>query len=426
MIMNRNNQLFGVIENVEKNNDYNGSSTDTAVVTVDNVNREIRVDVNFEGMLGETNKTAYPGDKGEHTRWLVLHVEDELEAEIERAKAAEYALGTRITDINSDYILGDARVQDNIERTLSSYVTKEDMQEKLSQTTSALKQIVDFVDVENNTIVVNNETVNPIAGITYFVNVKTDEDSEIYKQYALLDGQLTLISDIFPDLTEYAKTEYVDLISATIQQDVDVVKTTYSTKEELHDAIAQYSSSSRVVASSINVDNNTVVINDIVTPAVAGVVYLIAEVTNYGENSYKQYTLIDNKLTLLGGTQIDLSKYATIEYVQSEISKVGTLSIEIVDSIDIDNKTVTINGEIYDVKSGIIYLVLKEASSGSYSQYTVIDDVLTWIGDTNVDLKGYATQEYVDISIDTLNNDIIKLLNNIKFIDGGTASSIII
>ena len=64
--------------------------------------------------------------------------------------------------------------------------------------------------------------------------------------------------------------------------------------------------------------------------------------------------------------------------------------------------------------------------------FILIDDKLSYIGSTKVDLKGYATVDYVDGNIAALEmrvntninktkTDIENMIRNIKFIDGGNA-----
>ena len=86
MIMNskKKREVFGVTELQQVNDDYQGQKTDTADVTVNNVDRTISVDVNFEGMLGEENNKAYPGHLGAQTRRLLMKLEDQVSSSSEK------------------------------------------------------------------------------------------------------------------------------------------------------------------------------------------------------------------------------------------------------------------------------------------------------------------------------------------------------
>ena len=123
-------------------------------------------------------------------------------------------------------------------------------------------------------------------------------------------------------------------------------------------------------------------------------------------------------------TETELTPYATKSYVQSEIAKVGSLSKIIAESINIEEATVVVKGVVTDIQEGIVYLVPSEDVSGEYEQYTVIDDEVTYIGNTAVDLQGYATTKYVDDAIKIATNSFNKLLTGLRFIDGGTASNV--
>ena len=128
-----------------------------------------------------------------------------------------------------------------------------------------------------------------------------------------------------------------------------------------------------------------------------------------------------------------LADYATKAYVQSELSKAGTFTKLIVDSVDLENSTYTKEGVTYPAVQDVIYLVPEVTETETvHQQYTMIDDKLSYIGSTKVDLKGYATVEYVDGNIAALemrvNKNISKtkteienMISNIKFIDGGNA-----
>lgn len=78
-------------------------------------------------------------------------------------------------------------------------------------------------------------------------------------------------------------------------------------------------------------------------------------------------------------------------FIQSQISSAGLLSREIVTSLSTEN-----------ISEAKIYMILKDpAGSGQnvYNEYMYINGEWELIGDTAVDLTGYATEEYVTNAI---------------------------
>lgn len=500
MIMNRNKQIFGVVDKTQKSTDYTGATTESAKVTVDNQNREISVDVIFDSkFLGQTSDKAYPGDYGAQSRKLIINLEEDLKAETTRAEKAENDIKKIIENESWETSKADTAIRRDvnaeIQRIETNYATKTYVYQQLSEFSKLSKQIADSIDLENNKVVIKGQTIIPVDGVVYLVKSTSINGDDIYKQYTLVEGNLTLIGDTTVDLTDYAKIDYVDEAESRLNKSIDAVydkidevssevdrvevsvddvRKTYADKDYVQTKIVEFSKLSKQIADAVDTENNKVVVKGQYIDPVEGVVYLVSEKTNDGEDSYKQYTTIDGELTLIGGTQIDLtdyatkdyvdnqidaipevdltdyakksdipdvseflssipeeyvtdeelSPYATKSYVQAELSKVGSLAKQIVDSIDLKNKTVVIDGIITPVKADTIYLVPKEGQENAFAQYVLIDNDLTWIGDTDVDLKGYATQEYVDEKFNTVKTDIETLLSNLKFIDGGTSSSL--
>ena len=250
------------------------------------------------------------------------------------------------------------------------------MYEQLASFAKLSKQIADSIDVDNDTVTIDGVVLKPLDGVVYLVKDENNLLEDSYKQYTLIDGELVLIGTTNIDLSEYAKVSFVE-------EEID--KTKQFVNEQI-DAIPEVDLTDYAKKSDI--------------PDVSS---FIAEIPS-------EYI-----------TEEEIAPYATKVYVQTELSKVGKLSKQIVDAIDLENNTVTIDGVITDALPDVVYLVSKADSEGAYSQYTLIDNTLTWIGDTDVDLKGYATQEYVDASVTAAESNIIQLLNTIEFIDGGKA-----
>lgn len=117
-------------------------------------------------------------------------------------------------------------------------------------------------------------------------------------------------------------------------------------------------------------------------------------------------TQISEKLDLTGGTMTgaltlqDNSEAASKKYVAEQIGSAGLLKREIV----------VVLPEAASANENTIYMMKDETAIGDdkYKEYMLIDGAITQIGDTSVDLTGYATKEEVttQISAHADNSDI--------------------
>lgn len=554
MVMNNKKQVFGVVENVEENKDYTGKTTNTAKVTVNNVEREISVDVDFSGMLGETRDTAYPGHLGSQNRNLIANAFDQISEETRRAVDSEESLKHYIDEVAWDIDVSDNRLNHliseeadrakNVESSLGSSIQKlsedtddtfkffekqlEDTHSELLNQDTEIYNKLELTEAEfsEDLELLKSELSSNITDVSENLEETT---TDLNKQITRLSKNFTsLVSDVNTNLNNKIESTSEDLVKKlnitadslstelhtvennlsenissventlsssidSVSKDVDSlgdeldhVKENYAEKTYVYEKLVEFTKLSKQIADSIDLEQDTVTINGVVLTPLDGVVYLVKDTVNPLEDSYKQYTLIDKDLVLIGTTSIDLSEYAKVTFVQAEIdktkqfvneqidaipevdltdyakkqdipdvssfiaeipseyiteeeiapyatkvyvkaemSKVGNLFKQVVDEIDFDLNTVTIGGITESATPDVVYLIFTGADDESYSQYTLIDEKLTWIGNTNIDLKGYATQEYVDSSITEVETSILCLLNNIKFIDGGTSTSIL-
>ena len=397
MIMNRKNPIYGTVTQPEDKNKYTGVQTDTATVTVNNVERTIAVDVDFKDLLGSTHDKAYPGNLGAQNRALVINaarateeqgkelvavesrLRKELYTEIQEADSAVRVTQQALTEEQQRAIAIEQALQAQVTSINDTYADKLYVQQQLAEYSKLSKQIVDQVDLEQNKIIVDGNVKHPVDGILYLVQDESQTGETTYKQYTTIDGKLTLIGDTRIDLSDYATLDYVaEQIDAIPEVDLS----DYAKKSELPDVSE----------------------------------FLSAIPPEY---------ITEGELTE------ELDDYATKSYVAAELAKVGSLTKKVVDSIDVTNNTVTIEGVLYAAEPGVVYLVLEKETEGIYQQYTLIDGELLFIGDTNIDLKGYATEFYVDTKIletknyvDAQVNELEAFIQGLKFIDGGTSTSI--
>ena len=410
MIMNRKNPIYGTVTNPNVSETYEGLTTDSATVTVNNVDRTIAVDVDFRSMLGETADKAYPGHLGSQNRSLAVRaieaseqqdkklqnvenkIRRELYTEIREVDTAVAAIHDELDKETHRAINAESSLSSAIDNIEENYADKLYVQQKLTEYTKLSKQIVDSVSVEENTVVIKGVTSSPVDGVLYLVKDSSQTGEDTYKQYTTIDGKLTLIGDTKIDLSDYATQEYVD---NQIEAIPEVDLSPYALKTDIPD---------------------------------------VSEFLSAIPEEY----ITDVELTNV------LDDYTTKSYVAAEIAKVGTLAKKVVDAVDLVNNTILVEGVLQPAEPDVIYLV-SEDTDGVYQQYTLIDNQLTFIGDTNVDLKGYATEVYVDDKIEQTVNyvdnniknttnyvdtkvsstyeTILNIIQSIKFIDGGTSTS---
>lgn len=479
MVMNKQKQLFGVVDNVEENKDYTGVKTETAEVKVNNTKREISVDVDFQSMLGETNKTAYPGDLGAQTRHLLMTNIDNLEKETQRAVSAEENLNNLIEDVDWKVELGDSRVREKL------YAEADRAKAAEQQLSTDITDLAEVVQTNKSTLQLQIKELG---------NTTNSKLNEYSKESAQRDVELHNRINVLATDTKVETDK--------LQKSINYITENYADKPYVYEQLIEFNKLHKQIADGIDISNNTVVIDGVSQPAQNNVIYLVKELLD-SEEIYNQYTLIDNILTFIGSSKIDLSDYATktyvdnkiskidlsdyatldyvseqIEsipevyltpyakltdipdvsefineippeyitekeleekefltkelassdfatkiYVQTELSKIGTLSKEIVDAVDLENNRIILKGESLVPDDNLIYLV-KQKDADVYDQYTLVDNKLTFIGTTDMNLSGYATQEYVDESINSTKLYLDTTLKSIEFIDGGTSSSL--
>lgn len=532
MVVNSRRPVYGVVDEYDPNViTYTGKSTSTADVDVDNNAKTIRVIVNVAALLGETSQTAYSGAKGAQLASDVSKISTQLADEIFRAVAAEQHLDNTITRFKVEIIeqqtnlinkidlqqehLDEFKIQvNNIVNTYIEVVNKFD--DRINATESELNKVElqlyreidktednlydymllveDRIEKTTTQTVANNKI--ELVELIEKTDAKLTKDIRDVEQASIVkDAELnTRITQTTTELNTSLQKLRSDFDNTKLtQENKDVthdseltyIKSNYATKEFVDKKLVEFSKLSKQIADSVDVENDVVIIKGETVTPLDGVVYLVADVTTDGESTYKQYTVIDGDLVLIGDTKINLDDYATKEfvteqidaipevdltnyakksdlpdvstfissipeeyvtedeltakgyitehqdlsdyaskvYVQAQIAKVGTLTKQIVDSIDVENKTVIINGVSEKIKPDVIYLILEETGD-AYQQYTLIDGIVTALGTTSADLKNYATQEYVDEKFNTVSSQLSDLLTNLKFIDGGTSSSL--
>ena len=449
MVMNKQKQVFGVVEKVEENKDYTGVKTATADVSVNNTTREISVDVDFSAMLGDTNKTAYPGHLGAQTRQLLMEDIEALEREKQRALAAEEELEELISDVAWDIELGDSKVKEKVyaeeaRATLAEQNLHEELLDFRAETSNNLQTVSDSVEhLKDYVDTADKKLQNIIAANAASCATNLDKLSkDVTKQISTLDKTLSSeLSSLSTALDEtYAQTqEDIQQLQNKIKQEIQIsieqledkdtkiiasvetlqsevvkadnelrlsVKTiedNYAEKTYVYEQLATFTKLSKQLVDYVDLSNNTVTIGSESFDAVDGILYLVKDLTATVEDIYKEYTTVEGKLTLIGDTSTSLKGYATEEFVNNKF-----------DSIDLTPYAKTVD---LPVK------VSQLENDSNYAKKEEIPDVSEFI--TAIPSEYITEKELADKNYYTLDN-ITQLLNNIEFIDGGNAPVVII
>ena len=381
-----NKRLTGVVSNTKIKKDYSGGKTETAAVHVDTNTKEITVDVITEALLDgshEDPNKAYPANLGAAALRRADTALMWLEDEHNRAVEAEDNLSSFIKQTDKKVSVVEGKLLTKIEEVASqtntleeTYAPKEFVMEQIALGLTLSKQVVDSIDVENNTVTVNGVVKTPVDGYIYLLKDSSIVDDDVYKQYTVVNKQLILIGSTGMSLEGYATEEFVE------QRLEGIDLSEYAKLSDIPD------------------------VSDFITQ-------IPSEYITEAELDEKNYLNVD----------IAAQDYASKIYVQTELAKIGSLSKQIVDSVDLDNNKIIIADEYCEPSTNVVYLVKTEDGT-EYDQYTLINDVLTFIGNTSVDLEGYATTDYVDEQVAKSVASLTQLLQSIKFIDGGTSSII--
>lgn len=405
MVMNKKKQVFGVVENAEENKDYTGVKTKTANVTVDNINREISVDVDFSNMLGETNQTAYPGHLGAQTRRFVLKTMDEVASEVTRAKEAEDRLEELISDTAWEIAIGDSEIRsklyDEIDRSKLA-------EAKLQRNIDNLDKATDskFNNIQNSIVSLSDEVTKQDNLIKEdLAESKTDLLQTIDRTGAQLSKRID---------TEVLKLDSkIDATSTNLETEFnaqlrELETTVQSNFDELQSKIQDSSIQTQESITKLQSDVQQA-LEDVIQHSDSGDNELELKIIQLQQDAQKSDELLQdniNKLSSYVDTEnkriedtIDFVKeeYAEKTYVYEKLVEFTKLSKQVVDYVDEKNNVVIIDESIVTPVDGIIYLVKDSSADVAdvYKEYTTIDGLLTLIGDTSTNLDGYATEKWV-------------------------------
>lgn len=221
MVMNNKQQIFGVVKNAEKNTDYEGISSDTVNVKVNNTDRTIQAEVNVPAILGTSHNTAYSGFEGNLNRNLIINLTDELSDEIERSANFDDDIQDQLNDLASDVTSSDAEIVAkimNLTKDLEHLNTKTDTSDSIldSKISDVSQRLTEVYLSLNNSL---TEEINRSTEVDINLQEKLTADyTEINECLDNLESKL----NIFKEESKEFQTDTIVKISTLELEDVQV------------------------------------------------------------------------------------------------------------------------------------------------------------------------------------------------------------
>lgn len=459
MVINHNKQVFGTVEEPRKEATYQGLETNTAKVTVNNTERTIKVDVNYDGMLGETADKAYPGHLGVQTRNIAIQAENRVAEETERAINAENTLRREIRENNDQFIIADSELSTSIkEETQRAQAAEKTLLNNISELQKDIDTSV--TDISSDILVVSNEFDNKLSQQKDEILGTIDRTKEelefsnvtlsntLSKKIETLSTKTSeSIQDVNNNLSDNIQQikEYIDKQDVVLSSDVsklteDITDMQSSLRQEItntrndleYDIVAVDNKLTSKITSDVKTVNDNLYkkINDVdkelstqildnktvLEKSLRDTNVRIYELSSNVESRYNSLedSIEYNQVYLTQSyTQADKeirddlenvkTTYADKTYVHNKIVESTILSKRIVDYVDVCHNRIVIANQQYVPEDGILYLVKDSESVGSdiYKEYTTIDGNITLIGDTSTDLRDYYNIEQIDHIIES-------------------------
>ena len=401
------NRINGVVKEPEAKKDYVGVTTDTSIVEVNPERKEIAVHVRTENLLdwsGDAADKAYTAKLGSSALLRADMALIDVREECARAKSAEKNLEHMIQETHADISVGDGenliKIQEETER---AKLAEERLQQQILGGSTDLD---DFsVEVDNKFISVDKKINKTKADLHADIReVKDELFDELYEASKTLNTKIETLETKHDEFEDYASNTYVtnqkfdtlDDSVESVKKRLTTVESDYASKDYVYQSVHSAITLSKQLIDEIDLVNNTVIVNNVSVEPVSGVLYMLKDTTATTSDIYKEYTLIEEKLTLIGDTSVSLDEYAKLSYVDEKMLVIEDYIDEVVESIpEVDLTDYAKKSEIPDVSS--FFAEIPEE----------------YITEDELEDKGFYNR-----------SAILELLSNIKFVDGGTSASV--
>ena len=186
---------------------YEGLTSDSVIITVDNSNKTIKGDVIWDDAIGELAHKAYPGDKGARNYNLIVELTKKLDNEIEDAVYHRKSLNSAIS-ILEDYVSKtvnelSAAVEKEIDRSSSVDVKLEAaLQTELQRALQAEEELLQKLNAEVSSLKVADNSLQSKLNL-----IVTELSSQIEVISTTLNQELSNLSNSNGNLQSLVATE---------------------------------------------------------------------------------------------------------------------------------------------------------------------------------------------------------------------------
>lgn len=245
---NNPNLMANVGKQIEALN-YGGGETDSLIIKVDNETNIITGDVKWQAFLGESDSTAYPGNKGADNHNKILELFDAISSEIRRAQSAESVIQNRLDSEITERIDTYRAILKKLYE-VEEYVNSElryeinTLNDRIDSTLTSIeanKNLINSINVDLRKSI-SDETKRAIVSETKIaediVEVKSDLELEISNTQTSLSNDISKLDVSIADLTDRVTT---DIASAKSELKADysikikdVTNDVYDLQEEIH------------------------------------------------------------------------------------------------------------------------------------------------------------------------------------------------
>lgn len=244
---NNPNLMANVGKQIEALN-YGGGETDSLIIKVDNGNNIITGDVKWQAFLGESDSTAYPGNKGADNHNKILELFDAISSEIRRAQSAESVIQNRLDSEIAERIDTYRAILKKLYE-VEEYVNSElryeinTLNDRIDSTLTSIEANKNLINSINTDLrkSISDETKRAIGSEIKIAEdigkVKSDLELEISNTQTSLSNDISKLDVSIADLTDRVMTD-IDSAKSELKADYSIkIKDVTKDVSELQDEI---------------------------------------------------------------------------------------------------------------------------------------------------------------------------------------------
>ena len=244
---NNPNLMANVGKQIEALN-YGGGETDSLIIKVDNGNNIITGDVKWQAFLGESDSTAYPGNKGADNHNKILELFDAISSEIRRAQSSESVIQNRLDSEIAERIDTYRAILKKLYE-VEEYVNSElryeinTLNDRIDSTLTSIEANKNLINSINTDLrkSISDETKRAIDSEIKIAEdigkVKSDLELEISNTQTSLSNDISKLDVSIADLTDRVMTD-IDSAKSELKADYSIkIKDVTKDVSELQDEI---------------------------------------------------------------------------------------------------------------------------------------------------------------------------------------------